>query len=171
MELLIVRHAVASERSAQRWPDDAARPLSARGLARARRAAAGLRRIMPRPASVLTSPLERARQTAALLAQLAAWPRAAECALLRPGASPEALLALLARQRAPTVAVIGHQPHLGRLLATCLAGSPSGRGFRLRKMGVALVSFRAAVRPGQGELVALLPPKLLRAARVLPTPR
>jgi hypothetical protein len=38
-------------------------------------------------------------------------------------------------------------------------------------MGVALVSFRAAVRPGQGELVALLPPKLLRAARVLPTPR
>jgi len=171
MELLIVRHAVASERSAQRWPDDAIRPLSARGLARARRAAAGLRRIMPRPASVLTSPLERARQTAALLAQLAAWPRAAACALLRPGASPEALLALLARQRAPTVAVVGHQPHLGRLLATCLAGSPSGRGFRLRKMGVALVSFRAAVRPGQGELVALLPPRLLRAARVLPAPR
>jgi phosphohistidine phosphatase len=132
MELLIVRHAVASERSAQRWPDDAIRPLSARGLARARRAAAGLRRIMPHPTSVLTSPLERARQTAALLAQLAAWPRAAECALLRPGASPEALLALLARQRAPTVAVIGHQPHLGRLLATCLAGSPSGRAFRLR---------------------------------------
>jgi phosphohistidine phosphatase len=171
MELLIVRHAIASERNAQRWPDDGGRPLSVRGLARARRAALGIRRIVPRPASVLVSPLERARQTAAVLTQFAGWPKAAECALLRPGASPEALLALLARTRASRVALIGHQPDLGRLLSTCLAGNPGGRGFRLRKMGLARVSFRAAVRPGAGELVGLLPPKLLRAVRALPAAR
>ncbi|HSY06618.1 MAG TPA: histidine phosphatase family protein [Steroidobacteraceae bacterium] len=171
MELLIVRHAIASERDAQRWPDDGGRPLSVRGLARAQRAAAGIRRIVPRPASVLMSPLERARQTAVVLTQFAGWPRAAECALLRPGASPEALLALLAGSRARRIAVIGHQPHLGRLLAACLAGGAAGRAFRLRKMGIALVSFRGAVAPGQGELLGLLPPKLLRAAQALPAAR
>ena len=35
MELLIVRHAIACERNRQRWPDDADRPLSSRGAARA----------------------------------------------------------------------------------------------------------------------------------------
>jgi phosphohistidine phosphatase SixA len=59
MELLIVRHAIACERHGQRWPDDADRPLSSRGVARARRAAEGLRRIAPRPLQVLASPLER----------------------------------------------------------------------------------------------------------------
>jgi hypothetical protein len=38
-------------------------------------------------------------------------------------------------------------------------------------MGIALVSFRGAVAPGQGELLGLLPPKLLRAAQALPAAR
>src|SRR2546429_6764465 len=63
MELLVVRHAIAFERSPRRWPDDAERPLSPQGAARARKAALGLKRITPRPARVLVSPLRRARQT------------------------------------------------------------------------------------------------------------
>ena len=35
MELLIVRHAIAWERDAKRWPDDGERPLSAPGVTRA----------------------------------------------------------------------------------------------------------------------------------------
>ena len=42
MDLLIVRHAIAMERDAKRWPDDRLRPLSARGIARGSKAAAGL---------------------------------------------------------------------------------------------------------------------------------
>ena len=76
MELLIVRHAIACERHGQRWPDDADRPLSSRGVARARRAAEGLRRIAPRPLQVLASPLERTRHTAAILTKYAGWPDA-----------------------------------------------------------------------------------------------
>ncbi|HXO14860.1 MAG TPA: phosphoglycerate mutase family protein, partial [Steroidobacteraceae bacterium] len=99
MELLIVRHAIAFERSARRWPDDAERPLSPQGAARARKAALGLKRITQPPAQVLVSPLRRAHQTAAILTQFAGWPEAAECEQLRPGAAPEGLLALLARTR------------------------------------------------------------------------
>ena len=95
MELLVVRHAIAFERSARRWPDDAQRPLSPQGAARARKAALGLKRVTEHPARVLVSPLRRAQQTAAILTQFAGWPEAGECVQLLPRASPEGLLALL----------------------------------------------------------------------------
>jgi len=164
MELLIVRHAIAFERNARRWPDDGERPLSPRGLTRARRAAAGLQRLAVRPTRVLASPLVRTRQTATILTQLAGWPRATDCALLLPGAAPEALLEELARLRDRRIALVGHQPDLGRLLALCLSGSTSDAAFELRKMGVALVAFRGTARAGRGELHWLAPPRLLRAA-------
>jgi len=165
MELLIVRHAIACERNAKRWPEDGARPLSPRGVTRARRTAAGLRKLALRPVRVLTSPLERTRQTAAILTQYAAWPRATPCPQLLPGAAPEELLALLARTRGRRLAVIGHQPDLGRLIAACLPGSASSAAFDVRKMSVALIAFQGAPRAGQGELRWLVAPKLLRAIR------
>jgi len=165
MELLIVRHAIACERNGQRWPDDAARPLSARGVARARRAAEGLRRIAPRPLQVLASPLERTRHTAAILTKFAGWPDALPCMQLRPGASTQALLTLLAQRTDACLAVVGHEPDLSRLLAACLPGKASGAAFALRKMGVALVLFPRSARLGAGELQWLLVPRLLRLAR------
>jgi phosphohistidine phosphatase len=165
MELLIVRHAIACERNRQRWPDDADRPLSSRGVARARRAAAGLRRIAPRPLQVLASPLERTRHTAALLTEFAGWPDAQPCPQLRPGAATQALLSLLAQRTAACVAVVGHEPDLSHLLVACLPGKISGNAFALRKMGAALVVFPASVRSGGGELQWLLAPRLLRLAR------
>jgi len=165
MELLIVRHAIAYERNAKRWPDDGARPLSPRGVMRARRAAAGLKKLAVRPVRVLASPLERTQQTAAILTQYAAWPRALPCPLLLPGGSPQELLALLARTRGQRLAVVGHEPDLGRLIATCLHGSAGSAAFELRKMAVALIAFPGSPRAGQGELRWLVSPKLLRAVR------
>jgi phosphohistidine phosphatase len=165
MELLIVRHAIACERDAQRWPDDAERPLSPRGVMRARQAAAGAKRLVPGPVRVLTSPLLRARQTAAILTQFAGWPQATACPQLLPDSSPETLLGVLVRAREPRIALVGHQPDLGRLLARCLPGTTGSAAFELRKMGLARVVFHGAARPGRGELLWLLPPKVLRAAR------
>jgi phosphohistidine phosphatase len=165
MELLIVRHAIACERDAKRWADDGERPLSARGEIRARQAAVGVKRIVPPPVRVLTSPLLRARQTAAILTQFAGWPQAQPCPQLLPDTSPEALLAVLARAREPRVALIGHQPDIGRLLAVCLPGSAGSAAFEFRKMGIALIAFQGAPRAGRGELIWLVPPKILRAAR------
>ena len=165
MELLIVRHAIAYERNAKRWPDDGARPLSPRGVMRARRAAAGLRKLALRPVRVLASPLERTQQTAAILAQYGGWPKPLPCPLLLPGSSPQELLALLARTRGQRLAVVGHQPDLGRLIAVCLPGGAGSAAFELRKMAVALIAFDGAPRAGQGELRWLVPPKLLRAVR------
>jgi phosphohistidine phosphatase len=165
MELLIVRHAIAFDRDARRWPDDDERPLSARGMARARKAALGLKGIAGRPARVLTSPLLRARQTAAILTQVAGWPRAVPCHQLMPGVAPAELLALIGRSRDERLAVVGHEPGLGHLLSTCLPGGARTAAFALRKMGVALLEFKGAPRAARGELVWFLPPRVLRAVR------
>jgi phosphohistidine phosphatase len=165
LELLIVRHAIAFERDARRWPEDGERPLSPQGVARARKAAAGMKRLTGRPARVLVSPLVRTRQTAAILTEVADWPRAIDCAELSPGRSPEALWALLRRLPEARIALVGHEPGLGRLLAASLAGAPGAPDFRFRKMGAALVSFEGAARAGRGRLEWLVPPRVLRAAR------
>jgi phosphohistidine phosphatase len=165
MQLLIVRHAIACERDAKRWPDDAERPLSPRGVMRARQAAAGVKRLVPRPSRVLSSPLLRARQTASILTQSAGWPRAADCPQLLPDTPAETLFSLLAQTQKARIALVGHEPDLGRLLARCLPGDPDSSAFELRKMGIALISFHGRARPRRGELLWLLPPKVLRAAR------
>jgi phosphohistidine phosphatase len=164
MELLLVRHAIAFERDARRWPDDDERPLCPRGIERARQAAAGLRRLSQPPTRVLVSPLLRTRQTAALLARGAGWPEAIACQALRPGTAPEKLLAVLPRSRKARIAVIGHEPDLSVLLALCLDGG-SRRPLRFRKMGVAWLRFPGAPQAGGGELAGFLPPRVLRAAR------
>jgi phosphohistidine phosphatase len=164
LDLLLVRHAIAFERNARRWPDDGQRPLTPAGSARARRAAAGLKQLVAAPSLVLVSPLVRARQTAQLLTRHANWPQATVCSELEPDTAPQQLLALLARQRGASMAVVGHEPDLGRLLSICLTGA-GDIPFSFRKMGVACVTFRGVARAGSGELTWFMPPKLLRAAR------
>ena len=164
MELVIVRHAIAFPRDAKRWPDDADRPLTMEGMKRARRAAAGLKRVAPRPALVLTSSLVRARATAAILTRGARWPQAVECPALAPGGLPEDVLEALRHQggKAECVAVVGHQPHLGRLLALCLRGEARADAFELKKSAAACVQFQGPARAAQGTLSWLLTPRILR---------
>lgn len=113
---------------------------------------------------VLTSPLVRARDTAAIFAQAARWPEAVECTALSPGGAPEGVLEALRRQgaKAECVAVVGHQPHLGRLLALCLQGDPRADAFELKKSAVVCLRFEGPLRASQAVLTALFPPKALR---------
>jgi phosphohistidine phosphatase len=169
MDLLLIRHAIAFDRNPRRWRDDGERPLSPEGMVRARKAASGLKQISERPQCVLTSPLMRAKQTATILTEFAGWPKATECAALSPDVFPEEIFGILATQREKVIAVVGHQPGLGRLLAACLPaqvlGGVNPEAFELKKMGAALISFPKAARAGTGALQWLVPPRILRAAQ------
>jgi len=164
VEVLLVRHAIAYPRDPARWPDDADRPLAPRGIERARRAAAGLKALTAPPQQVWASPLERTRATAAILTQYARWPPGLPCAALRPGAEPKALLALLSRCRRQRLALVGHEPDLGELVAACL-GCDRATAFAFRKMGIAALEFRGGVHAGRARLLWYAPPRLLRALR------
>ena len=165
MDLLIVRHAIAFDRDHRRWREDAVRPLSPAGIRRARKAAAGLKKLTVRPQRLLTSPLLRAKQTAGILTDVAGWPAAEEAPELSPGEPVMAVLALLAKDRSKMTAVVGHQPGLGALLTVCLLGEDGPLPVEFKKNAVACVSFEGRPRPGRGALEWLATPRMLRGFR------
>ena len=165
MDLLIVRHAIAYDRDPHRWREDAERPLSPAGMRRARKAAAGLKQLVGRPQRLLTSPLVRARQTAQILTEMAAWPQAEEAPELTPGEPALAVLALLAKERSKLTAVVGHQPGLGQLLGACLLGGGGVFPIEMKKNAVACVSFDGKPHAGRAALKWLATPRMLRAMR------
>jgi phosphohistidine phosphatase len=159
MQLLIIRHAIAVERGTPGIPDED-RPLTPEGETKFAEAAKGLASLVDRPYALLTSPLLRAKQTAAIAA--AAWGRIEpkETAALAGGTFEEQAAVLDRYPRDATVAVVGHEPHLSDLLARVL-GSRHDDRLAFKKGGAALVEVPGRLAGG-GQLVWFLPPKVLR---------
>ena len=164
MDVYLLRHAIAEERNAARWPDDSLRPLTPDGIESFTRAARGLRRIVPRVELVLASPCVRAWQTAKLLRDEAGWPKPQRCAALADDRRADAALDPLQRHsKQASVALVGHQPTLSSLVSLLVAGDESSVAIELKKGSVALVTFAAAPTPGSGLLRWSVSPKILRA--------
>lgn len=158
MQVLIVRHAIAVERGTP-GVSDAARALTPRGRKRFSAAARGLGRLVSAPDALLTSPLKRARQTAAVLVRAFDGIPVRLAPELAQG-RPEPVLKLLRAQGAKKrVVLVGHEPYLSSLIAHLLQAR-AGESFALRKGGAALVEWDGTGRPGR--LVWLLPPRVLR---------
>ncbi len=131
-----MRHGIAEDFS-ENAPDDFGRALTAKGRKRARRAALGLKKLVPQLDFLASSPKVRARQTAQIARE--AWgenaPPLTEWGELMEedfGAWLEKLRAL----RAETVLLCGHQPILGRVASQFLTGSADALEIRFKKAGV-----------------------------------
>ena len=161
-ELYLVRHAVAAPRG-EEWPDDARRPLTARGVARFKGAVEGLGTLGVEVDEIFTSPLVRARQTAALLAAgLAGSPPVRVLDALSPGHAPGFVVTALARAaRRRRVALVGHEPGLGELAAHLIGAR---RPLPFRKGGVCRIDVESLAPRHTGALAWFATPKLLRAA-------
>ena len=117
MRVYLVRHAQAAGGD----PDDL-RPLTAAGRADARALGERLARDGVRAAAVISSPLLRARETAAEIGRaLGCEPEADE--RLAPGATAALLRATVAG-RGDEVVVVGHQPDCGLIAAELTGGEP-----------------------------------------------
>jgi len=132
----VVRHGEAGPADAG---GDRGRHLSAGGVARVEELAEQLARERWKPDRVFSSPLVRALETASILARAAGAnaPEIAPLEALEPNADPEDIEDALEARGAVTghVALVGHQPLLGRLLAR-LTGEerkiPAGTLIRVR---------------------------------------
>lgn len=132
MKLYLIRHAHAV--TAQENP---ARPLSRKGRGQVRRLARFLRRSEAlRGVTFWHSPLDRAHETAALLADhlqsdnpLKSIPR-----LLTEG-TPAGIAARLVNRRAD-LALVGHEPTLGELATLLVCGQSEPTRFDLAKCGI-----------------------------------
>ncbi len=164
MRLLVVRHAIAEDREAfaRTHQDDSARPLTAEGRRKMERAALGLRQVIPELDLLAASPYKRAFETAEIVAQAYDGLTVERVADLAPGANVDRVVAWLAgRQARGTVAIVGHEPDLSRLVCTLLAGAT--RPFlELRKGAACLLEFAGPVAKAAATLDWFLGPKHLR---------
>ena len=137
MKLLLIRHATAVPRGTPGVPDDE-RPLTPEGKAKFRVAARGLARVTRRPDVLLTSPLPRARVTAEIAARAFAHiAPTLEPALAR--SSVDGIVAALkTHPPGARIALVGHEPLLGALLARLL-GAAQGAQLAFARGGAALV--------------------------------
>jgi phosphohistidine phosphatase len=162
-ELILLRHA-KSDWGAQ-FADEAERPLSGRG----REAAGVMGRVLTLarrvPDLVLTSPAQRARETAGLAAAVGSWeapvvvdPR------LSPG-SPGAVVAVVREHagEAERVLVVGHEPAWSQTVSVLLGG---GR-VRMSTGAAACLGVAAweDLAPGACTLLWMLTPRLFTDGR------
>jgi phosphohistidine phosphatase len=154
MKIVLIRHArAAPRRLLQR---DRTRALTADGRRRQRKAVKGLKVVLPEITQLVSSPLLRARETMDILA--AEYPDATRETLvdLAPGGALRGFMEW-SRQQSPqaTVAVVGHEPDIGRLAGWLLTGRQAGF-IAFKKGAAALIEFDAAPRAGGGTLRWLL---------------
>lgn len=161
MILYLVRHAVAYDRDAARWPDDRERPLTAKGAARFRKVAAIVPRLGLNVDACLSSRLTRAWQTAEILQREAGWPEPRQFPNLEPGATPAEVVKALASRKEAALALVGHEPNLSLLLAHLLVGAGAAPLGGMKKGGIACLEFSGKPAAGKGSLLWLATPKLI----------
>lgn len=159
MILYILRHASAGKRYTDPTRDHK-RPLDKAGIEQSRRLGRWLAGQDFGVERVLASPLKRAAQTAALVANELGYEAAIQFddALL-PEAGFNDFRALLRRHHsADPLLVVGHNPSISRFLNHLVAGAPES-GLALKKAALA----RLDVQGHSGELQWLVTPRLLES--------
>jgi phosphohistidine phosphatase len=121
MDLILWRHA-----EAEPGEPDLGRRLTAKGVQQAERVGTWLDRHLPATTRVLTSPADRAQQTAhALKRKFRVIPE------LGPGASAEAVLATAGwPDSREAVLIVGHQPTLGEVASLLVSGGEASWSIR-----------------------------------------
>ena len=160
VKLYLVRHGIAEQGGEV---EDAQRALTPKGRARMAAIARGLRTLKVRPNLILTSPLRRAQETAAILARGLGNVEMTELSqLAENGVHPADLGHLLAGyQGVDEVMVVGHQPGLGKLASFLLTGSAEGCAMEFKKGGLACLSAEAGRELQRYRLEWLLTPRAL----------
>ena len=156
MEIWLLRHASAEDRAESgRDPD---RTLTEDGHKRAREVARGLAELEPGIELILTSPYERARQTAEPVARaLRLTSKLRETQALEPQSDPQEILDEVRGEHADGVLLVGHEPHLGALLGLLVSGR-AGLEIPMKKAAVARLTWEGS---GPATLRALMPGRLL----------
>jgi phosphohistidine phosphatase SixA len=149
MKLYFLRHGKAD------WPNwnkpDDERPLTKEGAKEVRKVAKLLSQLKIAP-SILTSPLPRASQTAAIAADVLSVEMREENNL-KPGFNAARLGKILREFSADSLMVVGHEPDFSHTIRELTGGA-----IKLSKAGTALVDLDESSM--NGRLRWLLPPKI-----------
>jgi len=163
MLVYVVRHSTAAAREAFQRDDD--RPLTDDGIKKMKMVAKALRATKPGIEVLYTSPLVRARQTADVLVKvLAKGVTREDCSALAPGHPARDVIRFLAKEKAGTVAVVGHEPQLGQLVSLMVTARTQVV-VDMKKAAVSCVEFDGAPAAGEGVLLWHIVPSVVDALK------
>lgn len=168
--VLILRHAKSDWANPGQLDFD--RPLAKRGLEDTPRMAEVLVRFACMPDKILSSPAQRAKQTAELVAKACGYHQAIQWEnSFYEGGSADLIAAL--QQLSPTVErvlLVGHNPVLeNTVVALCASDGMEGDGWAIKipTTGLVCLNFEitdwAELQPGDGILHWFIIPKLVKA--------
>ena len=121
-----------------------------------RSAARAIAQQKPKFDGILTSPLVRARQTAEPVArEIQPGKKLIETEALSPWADPKEILDEIERRKLSRSLLVGHMPHLGKLLGYLLTGR-TGTAMEIKKSALARVEFDGSTPEPPGTLTLLL---------------
>lgn len=161
-QFFVMRHGIAVARGDPNFPDDAKRPLTPEGRKKLKAVARGLFRLGLRVDSIISSPLVRASETAAIIAEVLGPGITIETSdFLRPGGSLQALLTSLGKRvEHRSVLVIGHEPDLSEGVARLIGNTRAS--FQFKKGGCCRIDFEKFPPHPPGTLVWWLTPRVMR---------
>jgi phosphohistidine phosphatase len=163
MDLYILRHAIAEAHSASIPGGDSQRRLTAEGEKKMRRIARAMKATELAFDLVLSSPYIRAKQTAAIVAEVSQPAREVEfSANLAPDGNPKELIDELRRRhgRSKSILLVGHEPYLSRLISLLVSGDTS-IAIDLKKAGLCKLSLDTLHYGRCATLEWLLTPRLM----------
>lgn len=164
MELYLLRHAIAEERDSMKYKNDAKRPLTEEGIKKMRQAAKGASQLGLSFDLILSSPYERAKQTAILFAKAFKMADSVKYSSnLEPSTSFKRLISELNHKYAAysQIVLVGHEPYLSGFLSFLLSGHQQTE-VEFKKGGLAKLSIDKLVQSQCARLNWLLTPKQLR---------
>jgi phosphohistidine phosphatase len=163
MDIYLLRHAIAAPLDEDNHFEDAERALTPAGSKKMHDASLGLKELNPGFELVASSPMVRARETAEIVAEVLKFKdRIQLWEELAPGAPMEAILRRLQDlQDNASALLVGHQPDLGSLASYLIYGSDQ-ISLALKKGGLCRIEVTELSPQSRGNLLWMLPPKILR---------
>ena len=163
MEIYILRHGIAVERGSPGYKKDSDRPLTGEGEEKIHQIAGAMLAMDLKFDLILSSPYERAARTARIVADELDEDTTFTKAL-EPEGNPLALIGQINEKKPQRVLLVGHEPHLSRLISVLISGGTDA-SIELKKGGMCKLTAEKLSFGQCATLNWLLTPKQLRALR------
>lgn len=159
MDIYVLRHGEAEEQETGLADRD--RRLTAKGKRDLKDVLKVARKADVAPELILSSPLRRAQETAAIAAEVLGCKQVVETRNLLPGASPEQIWNEIGSDyKLDRILLAGHQPHLGSLIGLLLEAAIM---VDLKKGSLVRIETHGKLGPPRGVLKWMITAKLAKA--------
>jgi len=169
MDIFILRHGEAGKKLTTGNNKDSERPLTAAGQKEVAEIANSFKELEIRFDFIISSPLKRAHQTAAVVAKtLKKQKKMQDWNELKPEGNKQDLYRKLSSstqfKQYSSVLIVGHEPYLTDMISDIISDGKGGSGhIVLKKAGLARIGITSFTPPNlHGELKWLLTPKHLK---------